>query len=178
MKDYQVIDLGDRLPRSKNPYALLFVISPKGNFLIKGSSDACQGYVDEHFPVCIYRYTYWQKKSEFQAYMKEFFKIDVPLSLSRGSWRSKGIEVFEVNFRRRLSKYSQENSEYMPVPPNRNVNFLITSRRIFEDRNTSHLWYRRLPKKWIPEWNELVIKEETKAEKHARMRQELLEKWG
>ena len=43
----------------KEPYAIYFIYSDHGNFVVKGMNDECLVYIKKNFPKCIYRATFW-----------------------------------------------------------------------------------------------------------------------
>jgi hypothetical protein len=52
---------GKRNPRDPK-LCMYFLYSPEGNFLLKGqNSYSIERYIRRHFPVYIYRYTFWKK---------------------------------------------------------------------------------------------------------------------
>lgn len=56
--------------KESHPFAINFVYTPEGFFVVKGRSDEVQQYIDARFPKYLVRYTYWKNGQ------------------SRGSWRS------------------------------------------------------------------------------------------
>lgn len=128
-----VIDVG--LRHKGHPLAITFVYSPKGNVAVKGNPDAVYAYIHKHYPVCLYRYSYWRNGQE------------------RGSWRMQGVnlrEIHESDWREEyISKF------YASVP--RHNKFVVMS----ADGKRPLFSYRRLPRRWLEDWNN-ALKPETK----------------
>lgn len=149
-----VIELGG--VRKDRPLAMYFVYSPKGNFLIKGNADLVRDYVDKEFPVCIYRYTFWEK------------------GISRGNWRGNGLFVHHLATMRTLVYNDAKRRKQFPGVEWYNDSSLVWYKKTFLN-NASHsakyaitnmkvdgskvFFYRQMPKKWLLEWNELVLPE-------------------
>lgn len=80
-KDHKEIYLGDYVKKGNsfatcNPYAICFVYTPDGKYVVKGMSNECMNYVEENFPVCIYYYSFWHKGEQ------------------RGSWLFNGVGLY------------------------------------------------------------------------------------
>ena len=131
------INLGDweKTGRSE-PYCMLFVYTPTDNILIKGMPDACNRYVDQHYPICVYRYTYWKN------------------GVSRGTWRcGKGMRMD-------IHKVREDNhSRFGDIGDGRKVwevtTYVPGSGRMIEGRTVR---IRRLPHRWISLYDEAIIK--------------------
>jgi len=137
---YSEIVLGDR--KYSNPFTLAFVTSPQGNFLIKGDSGIVHEYIKEHFPISIFRSTWWKNKK------------------SRGHWSSAGC-LF-VNDTQRTKK-NKERSVYKKQLLDHIVKLLGTrikprTRFIITDYKTFAFQYRNMPCKWLPEWSAAIRK--------------------
>jgi len=96
------------------PFAMYFVY-PKGEepCLVKGTSDEVRDYVDKHFPIALFRYTFWQNGK------------------SRGHWQFTGS-----------GRYISYNGRKIVV-------------HIHDSpKNVRELSFRRLPHRWIPEFDQ------------------------
>ena len=115
-------------------FALCFVISPEGNFIIKGEDDICRKYINQHYPVCIFRQERYQKTRHW------------------GLWRANGFCLFHRNHGLNTFVWTCYNGLVYPFE-NRSSRFVLTNRDMSKGFS-----YRRLPKKWLPEWNQLLQK--------------------
>lgn len=69
---YQVIEVGKfrQTPTKKNPYSktqpycMIFVIAPEGNFLLKGMHEECITYLKQRFIKYLAKYTFWKNGKE------------------------------------------------------------------------------------------------------------------
>ena len=146
---FPIISLGNR--EKGHPWTMYFVYAPHGNFLVTGGSEAVANYVDKYFPVCLYRYDFWGKGFG-------------DARNHRGNWRANGIAFIERPPRQKnnygmYSSYDPIESIFRTgyVPPNkpaasRHAKFAIGSWKSAQ----KFRFYRRLPLKWLPEWNEYV----------------------
>lgn len=128
MKKMQEIDLGSFVKTkgifTTEPYAIWFVYTPEGNFLVKGMSNLCKEYVEKNFSKYIARYTMWQKGK------------------SRGSWVScKGLFV---NLIPRHDKYGM-------IDYKKRLKY-----RIGSSKTENFLEFRKIPNKWLPEYDKLL----------------------
>lgn len=111
--------------RSAHPWAMYFIYAPEGNFILKGKENkdglpSLNDYIKKHFPICLYRYTYWENGE------------------SRGSWRFSCPRMYvEGPSRRTNRKYE-----------------IVAFKELEKGRKV--LTFRRIPKKWLPEYNELL----------------------
>jgi len=114
-------------PRKRSrPWAICFVYTPDGNLVVKGDSDTVHKFVNDKFPLCLLYYTYWKNGTH------------------RGGMMGKGIYVFE----RRETRNAIRNLEYFRNAK-KSTRFAVT--RDFK----TWLYYRNLPKRWLPEWTEM-----------------------
>ena len=138
-RTYTRINLGDR--KRGHPWAMFFVIAPNGNFLITGDSQKVNGYIKERWPFCLYRYTFWGK------------------GRTRGGWRSIGFCLLEKD--RQPQKFAdveehriRRNQETFPGQP-KSVRFRLSAN--YDVLKGGAFYYRRLPHKWLPEWDSLCL---------------------
>ena len=129
----EVIDLGKfvKTPTvigGTYPYAMYFMYTPEGNFLVKGMSLVCEAYVKEHFLKYIARCTFWEKGT------------------SRGCWvASKGIHVSKQK------SYKGERSVYKG-----RLKYVI-SMYGKEGKLVAMKVVRRMPRKWLDEYNQVEV---------------------
>jgi hypothetical protein len=121
--------------RRSNPWAMYYVYSPKGRFIVKGDSEGVEKYVKQHFPLCIYRYTFWQK------------------GVSRGHYQANGIQLIKRPKHGPAVMYEGGNWQdiYFRGAP-KSAKWCITN-----TNRTRLYYYRKLPHTWLQEWSNLKI---------------------
>ena len=114
-------------------WSMCFVISPEGNFLVKGDAALCREYISRHYPVSIVRQERYAKRSN--------------QSFHFGSWMAYGIRLYHKVHGLSLFPYCHISQQAIP----------LTARFILSSYGGEKSYtYRRLPKKWLPEWNSLI----------------------
>jgi len=99
------------------PFAIYFVYPQNGeNVIVKGMSREVRDYVLKHYPMALFRYTYWQKGEH------------------RGDWCFSGRGRY-VNWDKKKRKYK----------------FIF-----FSGPKSKVFYLKRMPHRWIPEFNELI----------------------
>ena len=132
-------------------WALVFVYAPEGNFLVKGRSDLTTGYVKEHFPKCIYYMSLWRNGRARGGY-----------------WHStvKGMTIYDPAFRTGMQKDIEEERDVFERRPKhlspriRKYKVIVYDRH--EGANTQSVEFRRMPKKWLPLYDEMIDKAKIK----------------
>lgn len=129
-KKYPVI----QVPPSGKPVwlggarAMLFVYSrDNGNFILEGYSNEVNEYLKKNYTHYFYRYTYWCK------------------GISRGGWKfwKDTVGIIEPSKRQKTWKYTIR----LCTGGRNNVPVAKSDR--------SDIYLKRLPKRWIPEFNKL-----------------------
>jgi hypothetical protein len=115
---------------------MYFIYAPEGNFLLTGANGkTIEDYIEDHFPICIYRWACWNKGE------------------SRGMW---------IGRHPRLKIYVTERREvrdFMDLRPRKLTNKITVQFKNYQEgrlRQQVTLTYRRMPNKWIPEWTNAI----------------------
>ena len=134
--------------KSTHPFAIYFVYAPEGNFVLKGRSGACEKYIAKHFSKCLYNYTYWHNGE------------------SRGGWRfnCKGMYVDTPSERQRqiIRNEAEENGNswtyklYNLRPRIAKYEVFAYFRDANRELHRKGFEFRRMPRKWIPEFDMLI----------------------
>ncbi|MFA5234759.1 MAG: hypothetical protein WC390_10200 [Sulfurimonas sp.] len=129
--NFSVLEVGPRM--RGEPWVIAFVYAPRGNFLVKGGLGLVIKTIAECWPVCLYNTTFWRNGRSWNHWSTKGIKIDErhPLTGDK-SWDEYQMEKFSG---------ASKSAKYA----------------IFGDYDGPKFFYRRLPKKWLPEWNTLQI---------------------
>jgi len=109
-------------------FCLIFVYSrDKGNFIIKGYRREAEKYLKEHYTHYFYYYSMWSNGE------------------SRGCWAfwKKNVSIFEPSKSKPFKRLKYSVVKYDDARDN--YNYKIDTK----------LDFKRLPKRWIPEFNKL-----------------------
>jgi len=104
--------------RASRPFTIYFVYAPEGNFVVKGMAPQVEEYVRKRFPICLCRYTFWQKGK------------------SRGGWKS---------------------SQYLQLFIEKKGKRYYVSMATEEGWQADVMSFRRVPHKWLPEYNKALV---------------------
>ena len=129
------IDLGNR--ERGHPWMMTFVFAPNGNFLVTGDSNKVHEYIRERWPRCLYNNTCWQ------------------FGECRSYWGANGIYVTERDRQRRRFWDSEKSRQ------TRNHTFFAGAPKsarwhVGAMKGNKCFHYRRLPHRWLPEWDTLL----------------------
>jgi hypothetical protein len=112
-------------PNSK-PYAIYFVYSKCGRkCVVKGMSEEVREFCQKNFPEALLRYTFWKD------------------GRSRGGWTFTKPKIYAQEISRILS--SDENEK---CKKRRGIRVIK-----YYDNRFEEFYFRRMPKKWIPEFD-------------------------
>jgi len=117
------------------PFCMAFVYSPKGNILVKGNSEAVHNRVERDYPRAVVNYTFVQCKS-FRSFWRFYSPVSIFLDTPNKPFGGRGGCT---NYARK-SKFS----------------FYYYSKS--GKGTTTLLELRRIPKKWIPEYDAIIQK--------------------
>ena len=163
LQPFPVINLGRTKP-SKDGWAMAFVYAPSGNYVVTGESGLVESYIGEKWEACLYYLSIWGQQAVSIFTRTTTRWPGQKQKKHRGYWSSKGIEIFErvgspskkhKYFGEVLSlkDYAAERDQYLFSPAPKSAHWRIGARRA-EAKDC--LFYRRLPRKWLPEWNKFV----------------------
>lgn len=108
------------------PYCIFFVYTPKENFVLKGMYDECKQYIEQRYVRYIARYTMWKDGK------------------NRGSW----IACKDMYIR----PYREGQLDDFGFVDGR-VKYKVTIYHSSK-KTWSEFKFRRLPKKWLPVYDE------------------------
>lgn len=125
------------------PFAIVFLYSKTGNMVLKGNIDMIRDYINQNHPRSFYRVTYWQDGKE------KFGTWDSPcLCIHRGRYQHvlEGRKHFWLNQPVTISHFNKKYSicTYNPSAP--------FGKKFGEKK----LQLKRIPNKWIPEFDALI----------------------
>lgn len=119
---------------ASEPFVIAFLITPSGNWIIRGGSDGVRKYIEKNFRQYIVQYTWWQD------------------GLSRSHWSgSEGIFVKEL----RGTSPDRLGERYgRSLMCRGERKYFHISLSTIDGFKPSALILRRMPKVWLPEYNQ------------------------
>ncbi len=130
--NFSVLEVGPRV--RGEPWVMAFVYAPRGNFLIKGGAEIVRKTIAKNWPICLCNFTYWR---DGQSY---------------NHWSTEGINIYERHPLTGDTSWDVYQAAKF-AGASKSAKFAI-----FGAYDGPRFFYRRLPQKWLPVWNTLVVK--------------------
>jgi hypothetical protein len=164
LQPFPVIHLGNRQHPTNYGWAMAFVYAPSGNYVVTGETSKVEAYIKECWGCCLFYLSLWGETFQVLSPPKSRWPGKQKTN-HRGHWSTRGIELVEkVAPKSKKTKANYEKLGMKDSGDERNAYFFAGAPASARFRiglrhaePTACFFYRRLPKKWLPEWTEMVL---------------------